>query len=429
MKAVIYARYSSDRQTADSIAAQVRACKEYAEKKEISIVNIYADEAISGKESMTQRRENYQKMLVDAKKHQFDIVLIHKIDRMSRSTEEHYRVRAELEKYGVTIIAVAQDFGDTNEGKFLTNITYSMSEYYIANLAAETKKGHRETALKALHNGGYAPFGYDVVNQKYVINELEAGYVRKMFQCALEQKSTKDLVNEMHERGIHGKRGKEIKRTQIYEILRNERYTGVYLYSATEEKNRSDRRSKPNAIRIENAFPAIIDKETYDKVQKIMQTRKRAGRKADYLCSGLVYCGNCGCKMHVYQSCGKGHTYYFYRCAGQCGMKGIPVDDVDAVSKRYLEALLSEDTQKQVAGVLNAYRGKEKDSAKEFKKAQINVKAIRLEENGTMRENSSLPNIVFKELVQQEWEDSDLFNYLFLPSTHAHFDISTKLFY
>ena len=101
----------------------------------------------------------------------------------------------------------------------------------------------------------------------------------------------------MEANGITGKRGKTISYSSIYEILRNEKYTGVYTYSQTEEENRGDRRTKPHAIRVENAFPAIIDRATFKEVQKIMVGRQQTGRKADYLCSGLVYCGNCGAKM------------------------------------------------------------------------------------------------------------------------------------
>ena len=88
MKAVIYARFSSDRQTEDSIHAQVRACEEYAKQHGIRIIGIYADEAISGRESKTELRREYQKMLRDIKRHSFDAILIHKYDRVARSLAE-----------------------------------------------------------------------------------------------------------------------------------------------------------------------------------------------------------------------------------------------------------------------------------------------------------------------------------------------------
>ena len=369
MNAVVYARFSSDRQSEDSITAQVRACEEYAKTHDIRIIEIYKDEAISGRESKKEMRQDYLRMLQDIKKHTFDAILIHKYDRVARSLYEHVNLEMKLEKEGIELIAVGQNFGSSNEAKIMRALMWSMSEYYSDNLAGETKKGHREVALKGLHNGGVAPFGYDVVSQKYVINDLEAAYVRKMYACALEHRGFKALVEEMRANGITGKRGKEINYPQIYEILRNEKYTGVYIYSLTEEENRADRRVKPNAIRIENAFPAIIDKTTFVEVQKIMNERKQTGRKADYLCSGLVYCGNCGAKMHVYKSTRKGHTYLYYRCSEGCGASVVKLEDVDKVAKAYVQELLSEDTQRKVAQVLRNYKGHEEDRTASFKAA------------------------------------------------------------
>lgn len=369
MKAVIYARYSSDHQSEDSIHAQVRACEEYAKQHDIHIVRIYKDEAISGRESKTELRREYQQMLRDLKSHSFDAILIHKYDRVARSLSEHVNLEMKLKKEGIELIAVAQNFGSSNEAKIMRALMWSMSEYYSDNLAAETKKGHREVALKGLHNGGYAPFGYDVVDQKYVINDLEAAYVRKMFACALDRRGFTDLIAEMKANGITGKRGKEIKYPQIYEILHNEKYTGVYTYSQTEEKNRADRREKPNAIRIEHALPSIIDRATFEEVQKIMDERKQSGRKAYYLCSGLVYCSNCGAKMHVYKSTRKGHTYFYYRCSDACGASVVKLDDVDKAASTYIHELLSEDTQKKVAQVLRSYKGHEADRVASFKAA------------------------------------------------------------
>ena len=374
-RAVIYARYSSDRQSEDSISAQVRACTEYAKAHDLRIVGTYADEAISGRESKTELRKEYQKMLTDLKKHLFDVVLIHKYDRIARSLTEHVNLEVKLKRENVELIAVAQSFGNGNEAIVMKAMLWAMSEYYSENLASETKKGHREVALKALHNGGVAPFGYTIVEQKYVICDFEAAYVRKMFQCALDRRGFKALIDEMKANGVKGKRGKEFKYTQIYEILRNEVYTGVYHYSVDEEKDRSARRSKPNAIRIEGAIPAIIDKATYEEVQKIMNSRKQTGRKGGYLCSGLVYCANCGAKMHVYTSSRKGHKYSYYRCSEGCGASVVRVEDVDKVAVAYVKETLSEDTQAKVARVLHAYSGNEKERVSSFKAAI--AKAIR----------------------------------------------------
>lgn len=367
-RAVIYARYSSDKQTEDSIEAQVRACQEYAAAHNITVLEVYADEAVSGKGSKTAGRAKYQKMLRDCDKGCFDIILIHKYDRIARSLGEHVSLEKRLNDKEIELIAVAQNFGNSNEAKIMRTLMWSLSEYYIDNLASEVKKGHKETALKGLHNGGYPPFGYDVVNQEYVINELEAGFVRKMFDAAIRRQGFTEIIDELAQRGITGKRGKPIKYTQVYEILRNEKYTGVYTYSPQEEKNRGARREKPNAIRIENALPVIISKAQFMEVQQIMTERKQTGKRAGYLCSGLVYC-ECGAKMHAMKSTRKGHEYHYFYCSKKCGAPVVHMEEVDRAAIDYLHELLSSRNQERIAAALRQYQAGEGARMEEFKAA------------------------------------------------------------
>lgn len=365
--AIIYARYSSDKQNEESIEAQVRACTEYAGRHGYSIIATYADEAISGKGSKTALRREYQRMLKDCEKGLFDTILIHKYDRVARNLGEHVNLDIKLNKLGVTLIAVAQEFGNGPESKIMRALMWSMSEYYIDNLASETRKGLKETAMKGLHNGGYPPFGYDVIDRHYVINELEAGYVKKIFTAALERRGFTDIIKELADCGITGKRGKPIKYTQIYEMLRNEKYTGVYAYSPEEEKSRADRRTKPNAIRIENALPIIIDRAMFEEVQKIMSERRQNGKKAGYLCSGLVYC-ECGAKMHGMRSKRKGHEYLYFYCSKKCGAPVVHMEEVDKAAVDYLHTLLNEKNGEKIAAALRVYKGAEKERKNDFYK-------------------------------------------------------------
>lgn len=364
-EAVIYARYSSDKQDEASIEAQVRACREYADQKGMTVIEVYADEAISGK---TAKRSQYQRLLKDMEKEAFDTILIHKYDRVARSLSEHVKLEQRLKEAGVLLVAVAQDFGTSSEAKIMRTLMWSLSEYYIDNLASEVKKGHRENALKALHNGGCPPFGYDVVNQQYVINDLEAGYVRKIFTAALNREGFTAIIKEMNTAGIVGKRGKPIRYTQIYEMLRNEKYTGTYVYSPQEEKRRGDRRGKPNAIRIENALPMIISRALFLEVQQIMDNRKQTGSKANYLCSGLVYC-HCGAKMHGMTSKRKGHEYRYFTCSKKCGASVVKMEAVDDAAFRYLHDLLSVENQERIAAALREYQAGEGCRMEEFKAA------------------------------------------------------------
>ena len=364
----IYARFSSDKQTEDSIEAQLRACREYAAAHGLFVVGCYVDEAISGKGSKTAQRKQYQKLLRDAERGSFDTILIHKYDRIARNLGEHVNLETRLKNCNVQLVATSQDFGNTNEAKIMRALMWSLSEYYIDNLAAETRKGLLETALRGEHTGGVPYFGVDVVNKKYVINEFESVYVRKMFNAAQSGQGFRELIDEMSAAGITGKRGKPIKYPQIYEILRNEKYTGVYLYNPTEPKNRNERRTKQGAVRIENALPVIISKEQFIEVQKIMKTRRHTGRKAGYLCSGLVYC-RCGAKMHGMTSKRKGHEYQYFTCSKHCGAPVVRMEDVDNAATKYLKQLLCEQNQVIISAALRQYQNGAGSRMSEFKQA------------------------------------------------------------
>lgn len=402
-KAVVYARFSSDKQTEDSIEAQLRACREYATRHNMEIVEIYADEAVSGKGSKTAKRKQYQRMLRDCEKGQFSVILIHKYDRIARNLGEHVNLEARLEALDVRLIAVAQDFGNSKEAKIMRALMYSLSEYYIDNLAEEIRKGLKETALKAKHTGGYAPFGYDIVDQKYVINPFEAVYVHKIFDAASHRQGFTALIREMAQAGVTGKRGKPIKYPQIYEILRNEKYTGVYIYSPVMEKTREGRREKPNAIRIENALPAIIDRAQFEEVQEIMSEKKQVGKRAGHLCSGLVYC-QCGTKMHASRSTKGNFSKLYYRCPGKCGARMVPMEDVDDAAKKYLKNLLTEKNQRKIADALRRYQAGEGSRMEEFKAALKERIAQKEEQYNALLDNlaaGTLPQEVVADIGQR----------------------------
>ncbi len=401
MNAVIYARFSSANQTEASIDAQVRACRAYAAQNGYNIVEIYADEAVSGR---TTNRIKYQKMLRDVKKGNFEAILIHKYDRIARNVGDHVNLSIRLKELNVLLIAVAQDFGESKEAKMMKTISWAMSEYYCDNLSEETMKGHQEAALKALHNGGHPPFGYDIKEQRYIINAMEAVFVRKMFDCAADRKGFKALIEEMDAAGIRGKRGKTIKYPQIYEILRNEKYTGVYLYSLTEAKDRSERRNKTGAIRIEHAFPAIIHEGLFERVQDIMKERKQSGKINVYKCSGLVYCGQCGSKMYAQTSHRKGHEYHRYICSNHCGIGCFSIELIDDIVTKYLEELFTPFNRRLIEDSLQRYVSDEKKYIKDFereKDKRLEVLEKEYQSLMGMLKAGELPAPIFAKVVKE----------------------------
>ncbi len=356
-RAFVYGRFSSDEQREESITAQVRACQAYAARMGYQVVKIYADEAVSGKGSRTKKRVQYQRMMKDAEAGRCDVILIHKYDRVARNVQEHVNIASRLSTAGVELVAVDQDFGSSKEAKLMKVLMWAMSEFYIDNLADEVRKGQRETAIQAKHNGGLPPFGYDVVEQRYVVNELEASYVRRIFAARLQGLKLSDIVAEMRAAGMRGKRGKEIMQSGLYEMLRNEKYTGVYSYCV----NVADKKSEPEVIRTENAHPAIIDRETWERVQKLMDEKKNNGRrpKTAYLLTGLIYC-ECGAAMHGITSHrkqgDKEYSYSYYRCSNKCKDTSVKVEYADKCAYDYLQALMTDENRHTLETTLTKYK-------------------------------------------------------------------------
>ena len=143
MKAVIYARYSSDSQREESIEGQVRECKEYAERENITILGIYIDRALSAR---TADRPDFQRMIADSEKHLFDAILVWKLDRFSRDRYDSAHYKHILKKNGVKVISAKEAISDGPEGIILESMLEGLNEYYSAELAVKIRRGQKENA-------------------------------------------------------------------------------------------------------------------------------------------------------------------------------------------------------------------------------------------------------------------------------------------
>ena len=154
MKAVIYARYSSDNQREESIEGQLRECKEYAEKNGIMILRSYIDRALSAK---TDNRPEFQNMVQDSAKGLFDTVLVWKLDRFARNSYDSAHYKSLLRKNGVKVISATETISEGAEGILLESMLEGMAEYYSVELAEKTLRGMKENALACKSNGGLLP--------------------------------------------------------------------------------------------------------------------------------------------------------------------------------------------------------------------------------------------------------------------------------
>ena len=327
-KAVIYARFSSDNQRDASIDAQVRAIKEFAKGNNIIIVENYIDRA---KSATTDDRPAFQRMIEDSAKHNFEIVLVHKLDRFARNRTDSMVYRSKLRKNGVSLLSVTEPLDDERpEAIILESVLEGMAEYYSKNLAREVRKGLKENALQAKHTGGRPPLGYDVdrVTRKLVINEDEAAAVRLIFMMTLQGAGYHAILHELNARGYQTKMGKPFGKNSLYEILRNKKYTGIYIYNRVVEKdpdthkrNNHRERDASETIILPDAVPRIISDEDFQAVQAILNRRRRhrevgRGKKETYLLTGKIVCGECGCAYsgNRKKSSGNRKPIITYRC-------------------------------------------------------------------------------------------------------------------
>lgn len=369
-RAVIYARYSSDNQRSESIDEQVRACKYFAQHSgQYDIVGIYKDEALSGYRNI-HKRDGFTKLMQDAEAHKFDAVIVYELSRFARNASDTVVYTDKLKQLGIEFISVREKLDQTPEGRMMLLVITGVNEYFSANLAIEVMRGLKENAYKAKTTGGKPPLGYDLDKDgHYILNPTEAEAVRLMYDMYLAGYGYTRIVDELNSRGYRTKLGGKFLRNSIYDLLRNEKYTGTFVYNKTAQskngkQNRHKYKSDEDVIRVEDAFPAIITKEEYKEVlRKMEKNQRKGGRNSathEYLLSGKVYCGHCGKSMFGETRARRGHEYSYYSCnghrAGICDKHSVRCDKLEKevirqLNERYFSLEVEE---RVVAKILEA---------------------------------------------------------------------------
>lgn len=299
--AVIYARYSCDKQTEQSIEGQLRVCQDYAKSHDILILDTYIDQAISG---TTDNRAAFQRMIKDSNRKEWDYVLVYKLDRFSRDKYATAIHKKTLRDNGVKVLSAMENIPDTPEGIILESLLEGMNQYYSAELSQKVKRGMKETRLKGFYQGGGVPYGYKIDGRKVVIDEERAENVRFMYDEFSKGVIVKDIIKQLTAMGKTYK-GKPFAMNTVYGILRNEKYIGVY---------------RINDEILTNMYPKIIDEHIYNRVLAILKRNKRGSRSAEtnYLLKHKLKCGYCG--NNINGEYGKSHTgadFYYYKCRGR----------------------------------------------------------------------------------------------------------------
>ena len=316
---VIYARFSSHNQREESIEQQVAECKAFAAISGISIVGVYSDSAKTGR---TDRRPQFQKMQRDAEKGGFNTIIAYKSNRIARNILNALMFENEMDKLGIQVVYAKEEFGNNAAGRFALRTMMNVNQFFSENLAEDIKRNQADNALNCRANGP-ASFGYKTGEDgKFIIDEAAANIVKEIFNRVANGDKFIDIQNDFNKRGIKTKSGNNWKKSSFYNILHNERYTGVYIF---------------DDIRIEGGMPVIIERSLFDKVQVMMKTKKNPqGRtRADdgiYLLTGKLFCGKCKSHMIGMAGTGKNGTVHHYyvcnekRSGGACDKKAVRRD-------------------------------------------------------------------------------------------------------
>ncbi|MBR3922035.1 MAG: recombinase family protein [Kiritimatiellae bacterium] len=302
MNAVIYARYSSHSQTEQSIEGQLRDAYEYAKREGLTVIGEYIDRA---KSARTDDRADFQRMLDDAAKKQFQIVIVWKLDRFARNRAESAINKLRLKKCGVRVVSVKQNITDSPEGIILEGLLEAMDEYYSANLSVNIKRGQRENVAKGHFCGGAVSYGHKAVDKRLVANEKTAPhFIYYMEHYAAGEKES-DIIAELRRRGAKDASGKPVSAKTFALARLNSACIGKYMYNGEEVKGCAER---------------LVSDETFRLVCERVARNARAPAAAkaavEYHLQGKAFCGYCG-KPMVGES-GKsrnGVIHRYYACA------------------------------------------------------------------------------------------------------------------
>ena len=265
-RCAIYTRKSSEEgleQEFNSLDAQREACEAYvaSQKAEgwVALRDRYDDGGFSGG---TLERPGLQQLIADIEAGRVDVVVVYKIDRLSRSLMNFAKVVEVFDRNNVTFVSVTQSFNTTTSmGRLTLNILLSFAQFEREVIGERIRDKFAASRKRGMWMGGWAPLGYDVKDRKLVVNDPEAVLVKHLFTRFLSLGSVTLVVRELHAQRRATKRGKPFDKGIVYKLLNNRVYLGEAVHKGT---------SYPGE------HQAIIDRDTFAKVQEILKANGHA---------------------------------------------------------------------------------------------------------------------------------------------------------
>lgn len=346
LSVALYVRVSTQEQALEgySIQAQTERLSAYCTAKNWNIFHIYTDAGFSGSNT---NRPALNQMIADIKAKRVDAVLVYKLDRLSRSQKDTlYLIEDVFLANGIDFVSMNENFDtSTPLGRAMIGILSVFAQLEREQIKERTAMGRAERAKSGLwHGGGFNPIGY-TYDGKLHINEIEAIHVREVYKRFLSLEPIYSIVENLNK-----KYGTSYTHTAIRSMLTTPLYAGIISWQGHE---------------YEGKHPAIIDRETFDEAQELMQDRYRiasskpAPFKARTLLNGLLFCANCGQRYFAkgnYSGHGAKKKYRaYYTCHSRaktnksmildenCRNPSYPVVDLDAFIIDEINRLATDD--------------------------------------------------------------------------------------
>ncbi len=233
MRCAIYTRVSTDNQALKDFSS----CEAQEEKIEAfvrsqnnwEVFKVYSDAGYTG---ANLNRPALQELLQDTKQGKINIVLVYKIDRLTRSPKDFYQLIEFFENYKVDFISITERFDtSTQAGRLLRNIMLTFAQFERELASQRTKDKMLERAKKGMWDGGLVPYGYKRENKKLVINPKEAEIIRLIYETYVTTGSLFKTYDELKRQEIKDRQGKSFSKSVIHYILRNIVYSGKLNYA------------------------------------------------------------------------------------------------------------------------------------------------------------------------------------------------------
>ena len=356
MKVALYARVSSDKQDVDlSISAQLRALRDHAQRNGHEIVREFVDEAESGR---TAARPAFREMIALARVKQppFQAILVWKLNRFSRSRADSMTYKTLLRNKGIEVISINEPMDDNPSGHLMEGIIECIDEFYSANLGQDIKRGMRENASRGFFNGSRPPYGYrkvavpDGAKMRHRLepegeDSAAVQTVRRIFDLAARDVGCKEIAMTLNNDGLRTSRGERWGKVTVYEVLTNEAYCGTLVWGG--RRGHPAIHSGETPVRVENAWPAIVDREVFRLIQQKMTAKSPKvihPRRVPsvFLLSGLLFC-SCGRALTGCSAKSGRHFYYicsrsFKQGKEACSARMLPKEKLERLVVRQLQA-------------------------------------------------------------------------------------------